>query len=108
MRAHPHFLTREKEKRLGLSENFSPHDAALDGSVSGTDGLSVLDGSFHPGDLGIPVVDDLSVELDFDYLTAEVVDVRPNYETLSSAETAVNSNDVAWEDGVIDVRHDEV
>jgi hypothetical protein len=89
MRAHPHFLTREKEKRLGLSENFSPHDAALDGSVSGTDGLSVLDGSFHPGDLGIPngrvnfrevhqggmggdspVIDDLSVELNFDYLTA--------------------------------------
>ena len=33
---------------------FLPHDAALDGAVSGTDGLGVRDGSLHPGDLGVP------------------------------------------------------
>lgn len=78
------FLNREFE----LSEIFSPHDAALDGTISGTDGLLVRDCSLHPGDLWIPngrvnpivsftgtirtdlpVVDDLRVELNLNDLT---------------------------------------
>jgi len=67
-----------------------------------------LDGSLHPGDLRVPVVYDLRVKLDFDNLTTEVVNVGSNYETLSSAETIVNGDDVTRVDRVIDVRHDEV
>ena len=72
-----------------MSNSFSPHDAALDGTVSRTDRLGgVRDGSLHPGDLGVPkstrqilanpvnkkwaglpVVDDLRVELNLDNLT---------------------------------------
>ena len=71
------------------AEKFSPHDAALDGTISRTDGLMcVRHCSLHPGDLGIPdrcalilvsfarpvradlpVVDDLRVKLNLDYLT---------------------------------------
>jgi len=88
---------------------FSPHDAALDGTISGTVRLSVGDCSLHPGDLGIPVVDDLRVELNLDNLATDMVNVRPDNESLSStAKAMVNSNDVAWVDGVIVRRHDKV
>jgi len=99
------FLNREFE----LSEIFSPHDAALDGTISGTDGLLVRDCSLHPGDLRIPVVDDLRVKLNLNDLTTEMVNMGSNNETLSPAGiTVVNGNNVTWVDGILSGRHDEI
>lgn len=67
--------------------------------------MSVGDCSLHPGDLWVPVVDDLRFELNLDDLTTEMVNVGSDYETLSAAKAVVNSDDVAWVDRVIVGRH---
>jgi len=98
--------TREEMARGG---KFSPHDAAFDGAVCGTDRLSVGDGSSHPGDLRVPVVDNLRIKLNLDDLTTKMVDVGSDYKALSSTAAIVNSNDVACVDRLINNgRHDEV
>ena len=74
-------------RKIARVGKFSPHDAALDSAVGGADRLSVGDGSPHPGHLrvpnqrvnfenliggewaGLPVIHDLSVELNLDDLT---------------------------------------